>query len=386
MSNPLPFHEAAVTWDALSLNCASIQGLTPKEQVTAAQAFSHLKSVFGDKFLSQAFTRHHPILEYFCNYVPWTRKWTIWFSSALADFQSADNYTSLLCRLIDENKFEEGLSVLTYAHKFFKEDFEISFDPPVVKKQTLKRPDFKISDRQSSAVLYVEVSEMGESLQDLEIDATFQAITGLLSFNTPFVLYSGRIYKPLSKNHLAEVTAHIKEKICAVQTGQGMQVLNLPGVIDLGIALESDSPSLEEWAQQKGFQSNSFSGPSVNTDEVYRIRRSIRREQDQLPEDCPNIVIIRNDRLFMFKQNLAPDINILEEHVYEHPHLLIGIISGNFTGADGGHEQTKDAHLYIRKVYFDILQRHFIVIKNKFCKHQVSKTIQQRVLNAIRNH
>ena len=386
MSNHLPFDRESVTWDSLSVHSASIQGLSLEEQWAASQAYLHLKAQFGDEFLSQAFTLYHPLLEYLCNYAPWTRKWAIWFSAALKDFQSAGNYQSLINRLIDRNKFGEGISVLTYAHKFLKEGFEICFDPPVVKKQVVKRPDFKISDIKSGVVLYVEVSEMGQSLQDMDIDTTFHAITSLLSFQSPFILYSGQVFKALSKNHLVEIVERVKEKIRVAQMGQGVQTLSIPGVIELGLALEVDKPALDVWARQRGFPGNSFSGPPLNTDEVYRIRRGIQKEQDQLPEESPNVVIIRNDRLFMFKTNLAHDINLLEEQVYEHSHLLFGIVSGNFTGTDGGHEQAKDEHIYIRKIYFDILQRHFIVIKNKFCKHQVSDGIQLRILNAIRNH
>jgi hypothetical protein len=103
--------------------------------------------------LKVAFSEGHPICYYITNLAPWTRKWIIWFAEALEELKNQENYSSLLKRIKDKTKFEEGVSILEIGFKFSKAGFKITIDPITEVSERKKIPDLKIIDKDTEKEL-----------------------------------------------------------------------------------------------------------------------------------------------------------------------------------------------------------------------------------------
>jgi hypothetical protein len=341
----------------------------------------------GEEFLKVAFTQGHPIRYYIINLAPWTRKWIIWFAEALSELRNQENYSSLLNRIRDKTRFEEGISILEIGFKFSKSNFKITIDPIIeISKGKEKNPDLKVIDKDAGEEFFVEISQMGPSEIEEQAFQTLRAITDILWKSIPFIHYCGRIYKTLSKKHLDEVVKKVEEILEKVKKDESFHELLIEDVIEVGIAPEKDKEVLEKWASDKGLQVGEFIGPSFDVNEILRTKRAIREEQKQLPQGYPNIVIIKNNNLFLRTRDIRKAISELEEEVYEHPHLLFVIISGEHLGEVQDTSFMKDQHVYLEKSKIELIVEKYIILFNRFCKHKISPPIIAKVYNSFRNY
>jgi len=371
-------------WDYWIQDSQTLKDLSSFEKGEIKRAFHFLRKELGEDFLKSAFKDRHPICWYIINRAPWTRKWIIRFVDALKTLKNAENYSSLLTRIKDPLKFNEALSVLEYAYKFSKIDFKVVIDPSVKISETEKTPDLKIVDQDKGDELFVEVSQLLESETEKRAFETLNKITNVIWRQVPFFTYCGRIYKTLSKRHLEEVCRKIERLIEEVKQDRAFRELTISGVIEIGIAPVDDLTHLEEWASDKGLKIGLFEGPRFEIDEVRRIRTKIRKEQKQLPNNSPNILVILDRNFNMLTRNIDQAISELEEEVYEYNHLLFVIIAGKHFGFGEDKSFMKGQHAYIEKTRSDHIVEKFIVLLNRFCDYKVSPSVITKVYNSLR--
>jgi hypothetical protein len=120
--------------------------------------------------------------------------------------------------------------------------------------------------------------------------------------------------------------------------------------------------------------------------EILRTKRAIREEQKQLPQKYPNIVFIKNTNLFFRTHDIRKAIGELEEEIYEHPHLLFGIISGEHLGMTQNELFMKDQHVYLEKDRFELFVEEYIILFNRFCGHKISPAVIAKIYNSFRNY
>jgi len=161
-------------------------------------------------------------------------------------------------------------------------------------------------------------------------------------------------------------------------------LLTISGVIEIGIAPVDDLTHLEEWASDKGLKIGHFEGPRFEIDEIRRIRTKIRKEQKQLPNNSPNILVILDRNFNMLARNIDQAISELEEEVYEYSHLLFVIIAGKHFGFSEDKSFMKGQHVYIEKTRSDHIVEKFIVLLNRFCDYKVSPSVITKVYNSLR--
>jgi len=373
-------------WDKLIQHCEVLEGLTDFEREKAKHAFHFLREELGEEFLNEAFDKRHPICQYIINLAPWTRKWLTWFAEALKELRRQENYSSLLNRIKDESKFNEGLSVLEFAYKFSKAGFEVSIDPVIKISNREKIPDLMLIDKDTREKLFVEVSEVGKSRLVWNAFQTMQRIIDPLWSSVPFIHYCGQIHKILSQPHLEFIVKKIKEITEKVKEENSFQELVIEDVIEIGIAPEKDIQLLEKWAAERGLKVGEFSGPPFNVDEILRTKRAIEKEQRQLPREYPNVLIIRNNNLFFYIRDIRKLISELEEEVYEYQHLLISIIAGKYLGKREDIISMKDQHVFIKKTTIDSLVEQYIILLNKFCEHKIYPGTITKIYNAFKNY
>jgi hypothetical protein len=126
-----------------------------------------------------------------------------------------------------------------------------------------------------------------------------------------------------------------------------------------------------------------FIGPPFDVNEILRTRRAIRGEQKQLPQGYPNIVIIENTDLFLTMQDIKKAISELEEEIYEHPHLLFGVISGEYLGMTQYTSFMKDQHVYLEKSRSEMITEKYIILFNRFCEYKISPAVIAKVFNSF---
>jgi len=373
-------------WEKLALHCETIKELTDFEKEKAKRAFQFLKNEIGDTFLDEAFKERHPIFQYIINLAPWTRKWIIWFADALRELREQENYRSLLNRIKDKNKFIEGLSVLEIAYKLSKAGFNITVDPSVRISSNEKIPDLKLVDEDTKEELFVEISILGESRIARDAFQTMQRITEPLWQSVPFMYYCGRIHKTLSERHLAYIVKKVGELVEKVKKSNSFNELIIEDVIEIGIAPENDKELLQKWAAERGLKVGEFSGPPFNVDEILRTKRKIEREQKQLPKNRPNILVVKSNNLFFHTRDIRKAISELEEEMYEYPHVLFGIISGEDMGQSENVVSMKNQHVFIRKNKVDLFVEQYIILFNRFCEYKISPATITKIYNAFRSY
>ncbi len=371
-------------WNKLISHCDSLDELSRLEKEKAKRAFKLLRKEFGNNFLETAFNARHPIFQYLINRAPWTRKWIIWFADAIGELKSQENHESLFARLQDAEKFPEALSVLEIGCDLCRAGFTISVDPSVDISGRPKIPDLKVCDKDNHEEFFVEVSiQLGSEVQK-EAWRTTERIHSLLWRTVPFLHYCGRVQKTLADKHLDQILKKVENGLENCKKEGAFQEIVVEGVIEIGIAPESDKEILHEWAVERELKVGEFSGPPYDVDEVLRTKRKIRNEQRQLPDNRPNIVVVKNNNVFMHLQDVRATIGELEEEVYRYPHLLAAVVWGGHMGKAEDTAIMKDQHVFITRSKAGLLIDQYIILFNKFCKMKVFPGTITKVYNAFR--
>jgi len=383
----LESHEDYMDWEKLALHCRTLDELTELEKEKASRAFRFLGKEFGNDFLKSAFVNYHPIYYFITNTAPWTRRWIIRFADEIKELKDKEKFSSLLERLKDKKKFGEGLSVLKVSYKFSKAGFIVAFDPSVEISGKSKIPDLRVYNQGSDEKLFIEVSIQRESIIHKEAWETMRKISVLTWGNLPHMSHCGRIHKILSEKHLDDIVMKVRKMIEKVHKENEFQELVIEGVIEIGMAPKEDREILEKWASGRGLKVGEFSGPSFDVDEISRTRIKIRDEQQQLPTETPNILVIENNDFFFSNKDIKKSISELEEEVYKYPHLLAVIISGGYTGGVGENKIImQNQHLFISKIISDLIVEQHIILFNQYCNIKISPTTITKMYDAFRDY
>ncbi|MFC1650659.1 hypothetical protein ACFL2X_03740 [Candidatus Latescibacterota bacterium] len=373
-------------WKKLAKHCNELNGLSDFEKVKCERAFQFLKEEFGESFLEDAFKEHHPFVEYISNTAPWTRKWIIWFTEAIKESKFHNNYQSLLNRLIKADTFAEGFSVLEIAFKFTKIGYLITFDPSISVSGRNKKPDIKLIDKDNEEELYIEVSLQNESVKSKQISKTMEAIHEPLWKHVPYLNYSGRIYKSLSDIHLRDIVKKIELATTKTIEENAFNEVSVNGIIDIGIAPINEKETLKLWAKEKNLKDGEFIGPSYDVDEIIRTKIKIKKEQAQLPDKYPGIIVIKNSNLFLYERDIRKVISELEEEVYKYNHILAVVISGGYGGISENTFIMKDQHVFMKKSKFDLFTEDHIILLNQFCNLRILPSSITKMYNAFKNY
>lgn len=369
-------------WEKLIEQCGIYVELTDIEKEKAKCALLFLKQEFGERFLKKAFEELHPIMYYFINSAPWTRKRLTRFADALTVLRTEEGYLSLLDRLKDKNRFLEGESVLEIAFKFSKAGFRIVIDPSTSNK---KVPDLKIRNDENGEELFVEVSVQHQSMDHTKAIRTFDKFFNQLS---PFhgLTYCGRIFKILNERHITEILGMIKDRIETARKENAFQELTIEDTIELGIAPCKDNDVLAAWAKSRGLEPGTLVGPPFNVDEIPRTRIKIEREQLQLPQNSPNILVIENNNLFRSARDVKREISELQECLYDFSNLLCFIGIGFFESYHQAIQDElvkKNQHIIVKRLREDSIIERCMILCNRFCDFEIAPATIDKIYMAF---
>lgn len=372
------------TWERHLQRNEACADLTASDKSAAKEALLYLRNCLGEDFIVRGLADRHLLLLTFENLAPWTRKWLAWLASALNSLIQCRNFSSLLSRIKNAQKYAEAVSVLENAHKFYVAGFKIAFEPSVSISGNVKNPDLMIIDSVTRQEIYVEVSDIGKSKPEAKAHETMWNIFQSLFGTVPFLQFSGRICKTLAPKHLEAILTKVKSAIEQVSEGQIFQAVEEKGIIDLGISTIDGKDLLEKWASTRELRIGDLDGPPYDTNEVIRTKNRIEYEQRQLPPERPGLIILSNTNLFINMRDLAKAISDLEEKVYEIPKLIAVIVKGKWTG--GGEENDVvhiGRHMLIKNTEFELFSERYLILDNRFCENTVSETIKSKIYKSF---
>lgn len=366
-------------WDYWISNVDTIEGLNELEKTQAKMALSSLKHFFGTSVQTLGENGQTYILHNLINQAAWTRKWFIYFDNAIRDSLQQKDSRKLIDKLKTRDGFEDALFELDIANRFIKSGFNIEFYPALDNK---KIPDLKIINPDTDEEFFVELTKLTPSVQARESNDTFDRISREIYKTTSsyvHLLYRGKIHKYLSEPHIKKILTQINDSVKKCEK-TGFQEIVEEGVIELAFANEGKGNLLREWASKRNIEAG-LMGPSYNVDEIFRIGGKLEKEQEQLPTNLLNIVVILDKTLFFLMQNNPEKtIDKLEEYIYKHPHLAICAIIATYYGDFEDRITIKGDHLFLRRAS-DTLCRDMIWLVNNFI---TDKTITPNSLSKIR--
>ncbi|MDR3666091.1 MAG: hypothetical protein P4L35_04520 [Ignavibacteriaceae bacterium] len=373
-------------WDAIADQSDEILGLSEIERIRIKEALNFLKIEFGEDFLKENYSPiRHPFFKFITNYVRTTRLWFVDIAERILLVKNFPQYEGLLERLKNPQKYSEAMSVLESAYKFCKAGFEIEFDPCVKIGNGNKVPDIKIIDSFTQETLYCEVSFLNYSENQIKAQETedelFNATRGY-----GFLETAGRVYKPLSLNHRNELISKIKELSKSVAEKQGFGTLIIDHVITLGLSTPDKKEKLQKWANKHGCNVGEFDGPPSESNDVQRMKFKIKKEQEQLPLDHPNLIVIYAPDFYFQFNDLNKTIHILEEYVYDFEHVRAVIICGSYFGEIKPLELRENDHIYFQKSKGQDSAEQYLIIWNRFCKKNISKITTEKIYRSIKEY
>lgn len=373
-------------WDKLVAHCETLPGLSHFERAQAKRALVFLRNEFGPTFLESAFPHGHPLLQYFINLAPWTRKWLTQFAHDLEKVRKDPKYSQLITRLSRKDTYAEADQVLHVAARFVDSGFAVTLDPEIRVRDDPKIPDLMLVDPATSERLFAEVTALTQSTIEREAFDTGERLCAPLWRAVPFLNYAVRIHKLLAQKHLEHVAGLVESLVASVREEGVFRSLVLEGVLEIGVAPHEDTAILQAWAAEHGLDVGTVTGPPYSVDEIGRVKRKLRDKADQLPNEWPNIVVVFAHHLFLSVGDLRMAVGELEEALYKYPHFLGLVVTASHLGHGPSEMSMFGEHVHIRRVTCDLVVEEYLILLNRFCDHRVSPSAIAKLYGSFRPH
>ena len=393
-------NEDRVKWDKHIEHVDVIDEFTVEQKDRVKEALSYLRrpEVLGEGFLAHAYRTAHPLFYYFNNTVPWTRKWLIRFAGAMKDLQSAGGFATCMKEQIkDADKFTERESVLDIAYKFFNAGFEVSFDPAVTVSKPhgfTKRllpsqalPDLKIVNKETGEEMFIEVSALGESDSSKQVERTYKTVFDVLvayGLWQQYLFPRARVRRILEDDELKLLVGKLMELLTEVKSsGEVRYLINEEIEVCVAPAHLKDIP--DQWATERGITGAPVESPVIPPNDPFRIKRIIRKEEKQLPERKPGIVVITTDwTLLFFAHGIGAIASELEEVLRDLPKLSCAVASCTYQGGDKeGYVGCEGPHTAIKRVNETELIEQTVISLNPSCAFPLSNSTVEKMRGAF---
>lgn len=327
--------------------CLEIRFNSDSEKIELKNAFKYLLKEFGEDFLDEFINWKHPLPKYF---IEFGNEWLLWFVKALKESKYYENYSSLINRLKNKNKFSEGLSVLEICYKFSKIGYKIEIDPLIFISEKVKEPDLKMSYLNGNEI-FIEISVLNISeMQKVAQNITQKIIQTLWNYQ---INYSFRVYKSLDDNELEKLLKKVREKARIVEKKHDFQELIIKDTIELGMAPENKEDLLKKWGIEKKLKPSECIGVPLNElveKEILRAMRKIQIELKQLPYNKLTGIIINVKNLLFHLYSIEKIVVNIEKKMNEYPNLSFVIFHESHMepGVDINYVLKKEQYIIIK--------------------------------------
>jgi hypothetical protein len=367
-------------WDDLIDRAQKHSDLSEQERQNALSALADLKQMFGGRF----FDIRHPLFDFFFNRAAWPFQWAIWFARLLSSLKQHPDFPDLIRDLELPARYGERMTILNIVEVLLAAGFLFTLDKQVQIRGTPKKPDLFVRANQTDPGFFIEVASLSLSQKEREAHRIFEALQETL-FPFGDLESSGWCERILSEKHLQEILERIRQARI-IASKMGFESIEVERVIHLAFATKASHKKLEEWATARGLEIGEFRGPPVNVSEIDRIAFKLQKEQEQLPTDLPNVVVIYPHNFCQPPKNevaFREFAHALEEEVYKHGHITyVALVFRWIGGNHNGIFRWQD-HLCVNKTRRDFECDSTMLFKNRFADHQLPPATAKKLLEAF---
>ena len=281
---------------------------------------------------------------------------------------------------MDPIKYSSQILELEIAYKLKKANVDFEFFELTGKNIAGKKPDFKLNlDNQD---VYLEVTNMADSLEEQNAYKTFSIISGMLMQHDYIhkIQPAIKIHKILSKPHCEELKKKMKDAI-AETINLGYKKVNEEGIIE-GYFIRSDLSQEFKDKVQFGIQ-----GPPINIDEIRRSITRIRDKSTQIPNK-PGIIVIYNKKLgwkygWDDKEFYKKIVYEVQESVYEYENITHVILITSHSKQNANVNFYSNDYSYFHNVRcLGAVQEDIILIPNRYSKYKIDIN---KIINIFKN-
>jgi hypothetical protein len=386
--------------------------LSESERKQASEAIQFLRGLFGETFLKKCFHNRHPFYYEFANSVPMARLRVIRFADSLQALENATGFDGIMTRLKrakQPDEFKEASTVVETADRFQKTGLTIIFEPEVEITTTagikgFKNPDLKLINPKTGEEIFVEVSRLRESDEQITSANSFRTIWFLIhrimdnslviEENTEenrqihhHALPYANLLQHLEAEDLAEIVPKIEILAKRVDETNEFQELIIKDKIEVAISPIHDHSKAKQWAEKRSMKVL-VKSPSIPLHETHRTRVKIGEKIRQLPHHAPGIIVIpTHETLLFFAYDVNRIIAEVKSEMMQYPQLLYVALTLQI--GESPKEPVTVAvgdHLFTKRMREDFITELTILIKNPAFNLQVFKSTLKQITQAFIKH
>jgi hypothetical protein len=150
----------------------------------------------------------------------------------------------------------------------------------------------------------------------------------------------------------------------------------------MAAVISNDPPRCSELGSNaRGMEINQFCGTGVNVSEIERISNKLNREQEQLPPDRTNVVVIYSEMFQMpptSQMQFEHLVHRLEEETFKFPHIGYLLLVLNWIGTNSNQVLQYGDHVCIKRKRFHFLCDSILMIKNRFAAKPMPGLVEHK--------
>jgi hypothetical protein len=328
MDNPAPilhpdlyfrfFPDAAARrrWDNYFRYIQTHTELSARLKSEWTDALKYFRKILDENFLKKA---DHPITRLVTGLAIWQAEQLIDYSHTLQYLAGNDpDHIQLLNKLKSDDADTEAIPFLTIAHLLKGIGFLVRFpseDP------SRPNPDAVITDTDPRAIVYGEVSKLGDSDLRKAYSDNYYILDHILRQTLCNPLHSTQQLTFLPEEQQAGLAAALEDLRDRVFDTQAPADYKDPYLRITLFPLEQE-PVFNTWLQTAD-RRKGLNGPPLDYDETPRIAgNKLKREARQIPAGQPGLIFIPVRPLYFFHLHTDDTIRAFQYRLQHHPNII----------------------------------------------------------------
>ena len=329
-------------------------GFRGLEKYQSREALLYLQRVLGGNFLSKCgvgepFVARHPILRLLANFAPSSRRDIARFAGYLRTLEGSQNLENVLARLHDLSQFDHDALLIKSAAKLVAEGLQARFEPTMPERNHQRQPDLRLDDPLTGETVFLEVAAQAPAKRWRDVTDVDSAIVSAVLGISFHLCYSARWHKTPSEQVLKDILEKVKASAVRALNERTIVFIEEQDTLEMALCHMDSSRLLVPWARERGLSSCGFIGPTMKRNDTFRLKLKIQREQEQLPREKANVILILAPDTFHGLGGVRRVISEVEEELFKYDHVHVVIVHGEytdnrevpFTGRQEGHQYTR---------------------------------------------
>lgn len=289
--------------------------------------------------------------------------------SVLADLQSRR----------DSTEPSHAFYLIETAAKLLHGGLTISFELVLPSWFTYK-PDVMLELEVTRERCYLELTVQSPAAKQVEGLSLFSIANPKAAF--PDVLCAAIWHETPSQDQLRSVRDKIDSAVATARQRHTIVEIAEKDVLTMAACHRSKKENFDQWRTSKGLLGSCYSqGPRDQTDEISRIKFTIKTKQRQLPAGHPNIILVQSNSIFNYVKLDALRFEI-ETAISARAHVAAVAIRGCNLGTTEPIDVETATSRFERRVREDRVE-HTLLIWNENAQAKPSASLKDALLRSF---